>query len=820
MTNNNMNTLSLLDQEFKTTDEFLLNEFKKYPFELDFFQKHAIEKIVKNEDVLITAATGSGKTLPAEYAILNAFKKGKKTIYTSPIKSLSNQKFYEFKKKYKDISFGICTGDIRFNANEADCIIMTTEILRNLLYKKQYDDSKISYKLDLNIDLEKDVGCVIFDEAHYLGDKDRGKVWEESLVLLPKHINLVLLSATMNNAPEVALWLQNVKNIPCHLIPKKERIIPLNHYIFYTSKYPKQVKDEDFIKLHNNNSNELVHILDNNRNFNELNYQKIKKLKDQDYKYYNSYNNNIIVIQNLVSLLQKKNLLPCLFFVFSRKKCLILAKCIEQSLITSQEITEIKKIVNWNIHKLDYPKMYYESPEFQEILELLYKGVAIHHSGLRPVFKEIIEILYSKGLIKVLFATETFAIGVNMPTKTVIFTSLEKYSNSGFRYLNTSEYLQMSGRAGRRGIDKIGTVILMANLFNLPDPTPLRNIMCGNSDDIISKFDLSYKFILKILLNNEYNFNDFLQNTLMFKQNNSENERVKERYTEGVEYLENLPKLKRPIEDYENYYNIINNNKRKSKKQVRFLKDKESEQDFREDYKNYIEQYEVQNELNYLKESVENIDYNNVIYYSLDKVMKFLKKNNYIEDVESKDIKNEDVKIKGIIASSINECNEILLTELLVNNYFDDLTHSEICGLLSLFSNTSCLNEDMKVRDVSVLDVNEKLKNIIKKAEELNENFSKDEEVLEIYINTNWDLNLDMVEYCYKWCEGYKYEELYFDNYSGNFIKDILKLDNLISTLEVLCTILEKYDLYNKLNEIHSKLLRDIVNNESLYIKL
>ena len=626
MTNNNMNTLSLLDQEFKTTDEVLLNEFKMYPFELDHFQKHAIEKIVKNENVLITAATGSGKTLPAEFAMINAWRKGKKTIYTSPIKSLSNQKFYEFKKKFKDISFAIMTGDVKFNANEADVIIMTTEILRNLLYKKQYDDSKIEYKLDLNIDLKKDVDCVIFDEAHYLNDRDRGKVWEECLVLLPKHINLVLLSATMNNSSEIALWLQKIREKPCHLIPKKERIIPLNHYIFYTSKYPKQVKDQDFIKLHNKNSNKLVHILDNNRNFNELNYQKIKKLKDQDYKYYNSYNNNIVVIQKLVHLLKKKNLLPCLFFVFSRKKCLTLAKCIEQSLITSQEITEIKKIINWNIHKLDYPKMYSESPEFQEIEKLLYKGIAIHHSGLRPVFKEIIEILYSRGLIKVLFATETFAIGVNMPTKTVIFTSLQKYSNSGFRYLNTSEYLQMSGRAGRRGIDKIGTVILMANLFNLPDPTPLRDTMCGDSDNIVSKFDLSYKFILKILLNNEYNFNDFLQNTLMFKQNNSENERVKQRYTEGVEYLENLPKLKRPIEDYENYYNIINNNKRKSKKEIRFLKKNASEEDFEEDYKNYVEQYEVQNELNYLKESVENIDYNNVIYHSLDKVMKFLKK--------------------------------------------------------------------------------------------------------------------------------------------------------------------------------------------------
>ena len=146
----------------------------------------------------------------------------------------------------------------------------------------------------------------------------------------------------------------------------------------------------------------------------------------------------------------------------------------------------------------------------------------------------------------------------------------------------------------------------------------------------------------------------------------------------------------------------------------------ESDEDFKNDYKNYLEQYEINNELNYLKESIENIDYNNVIYQSLNKVMKYLKKHNYIEDILTKDITNENVKIKGIIASQINECNEILLTELLVNNYFDDLDDGEICGVLALFLNTSCLNEEMKVGDVSVLDIEDKLKNKIKKIEELN----------------------------------------------------------------------------------------------------
>lgn len=813
-----MNKLSLLDGKFKNYNDFISNEFKMYPFELDDFQKHSIEKILMNENILITANTGSGKTLPAEYSIINSWRKKKKTIYTSPIKSLSNQKFFEFSKKFKDIKFGILTGDIKFNAGEADCIIMTTEILRNLLYKKQYDSSNIDYKLDIDLDLD-DVDSIIFDEVHYINDNDRGKVWEECLVLLPKKINLVLLSATINNADEFALWLQKIKNKPCHLIPKKERIIPLNHYFFYACKYPKKGKNkEELSNLINKKANKLVHIMDNDRKFNDINYHQINQLKKLDYDSYNSYNNQVIVIQKVVNLLEKKNMLPALFFVLSRKKCLTLANCIEQPLINQQEMTTIKNIINYHMHRLDNPKLYLESEEFQEIEKLLYKGIAIHHSGLRPVIKEIIEILYGNGLIKVLFATETFAIGVNMPTKCVIFCNLKKFTNTDHRFFKTSEYLQMAGRAGRRGIDKIGTVILLANLIDTSEFTNIKTMMTGATENIVSKFDISYNFILKILLNEEYDSLDFFKNTLIFKQNNANSDKLKIRYNELDELFKSLTI---DFDKFNRYYTLTNESEKLSKNQKKFIKKTETEENFKDSYQRYLDNYENHCEYKYLETQVDNVDYNNYIFDSLHNVLKFLQQHNYISNYT--DVGNLDkvvVEKKGILSSQVNECNEILLTEMLTNGFFDNLNDEQICGLLSVFSNTKCLNDDMKVYNFDVLDIDNNLKDKLRDLEKMKDNLEKSVLEHKINISTEWELNYDMIEYNYKWARGDAYGSLNFDNYIGNFIKDVLKLDNVISTLEILCTNLDKIELYNKISQIHHKILRDIVTSESLYIKM
>ena len=208
------------------------------------------------------------------------------------------------------------------------------------------------------------------------------------------------------------------------------------------------------------------------------------------------------MLNGFIDFLRSRNLVPALFFIFSRKECEKMARSLQKSLTTSEEQAEIDKIFNYELR--NHKKTYEKSPQYHQLHSLLLKGIAYHHSGLIPILKEVIEILFAKGLIKILFATETFAVGVNMPTKTVIFPKLSKYSNKGFRFLRTDEYLQMAGRAGRRGLDKFGTVIILP-FDELMEYTSLKKMMTGKSPSINSKFKLTYQFLLKILRNPDQN---------------------------------------------------------------------------------------------------------------------------------------------------------------------------------------------------------------------------------------------------------------------------------------------------------------------------
>ena len=396
--------MNILDKKF-------IGDFNSDPhdfgFELDDFQKHAIASIKKNENVLVTAHTGSGKTVPAIFGIADSLSKNKKIIYTSPIKSLSNKKLFELKQKFPDV--GILTGDIKFNP-DAQCVIMTTEILRNILYQSA------SQHIDIT-----EVDKVIFDEVHYINDPDRGRVWEECIILMPKEITLIMLSATIDKADEFAKWVGNIKEKTTNLIPTHKRVVPLEHYIY------------------NPESEHILNkIVTHDGNF--INYDLIKK----------EYNilHTSKMINPFIEFLKTRQLVPALFFVFSRKECEKLALSVQKTLVDSEEINEIDKIFNYELR--NHKKTYENSPQYHLIHKLVLKGIAFHHSGLIPLLKEVIEILFAKGLIKILFATETFAVGVNMPTKTVIFTKLTKYSNKSFRYLRTDEYLQIAGRDDKR----------------------------------------------------------------------------------------------------------------------------------------------------------------------------------------------------------------------------------------------------------------------------------------------------------------------------------------------------------------------------------
>lgn len=779
--------------------------FKYWDFELDTFQKEGIRALSKNENIFIAVPTGSGKTVLAEYAIRKSISEGKKCIYTSPIKSVSNQKFFEFTRKYPDLSIGILTGDIKFNL-DADVIIMTTEILRNLIYKG--NDKNLQDKLEIDIDLSEDVDCVVFDEVHYLNDEDRGKVWEESIVLLPNHINLVMLSATVNNSQEIVDWIQDIKQKPIHLIKKNDRVVPLKHYMFYSSRYNKS-KDNDIAKMVNKNSNKLVEFISEKCVFDEMAYCMIKKAKSTNFKSKNSYRNKIVSIQNLIKILDGKKLLPALFFVFSRNKCEQYAYGINKCLNTPQEQSEVERIIDSSIHKLKNKHLYYRTKEYHDLVSILTKGVGYHHSGMRTIHKEIVEILYSKGLIKVLFATETFAVGINCPVKTVVFTALEKYSNKGLRYINTSEYLQMAGRAGRRGLDKTGTVILLTNMFELPETVTARSITCSGQQDIKSRFNMNYQFVLKMILN-EMEFSEFFKKTLLYNQCNQERDGLLQMIERQEKYINNFPQTNEKTETFDEFYMLMGKED-KTKQEKNRIKRTKKKKEFMKDYNQYLIKYEENDKLAHMK-----YEYDNYSFFTeteLNVIMSFLEENGYISQ-------NGKITMKGIVGSKVSECNEILMTEIVMSGILDGLKAEEIVGLLGVFSNTKSLDEADRIYNVDDLDIPINLKRAVKKLEKIRDDKQNNELRNNIYIDIDWSLNLETVEYAYKWAKGTTFDNLYYGNYMGNFIKDILKLSNIIATVELICQIKGDMLLYNKLITTHIMILRDNVSNESLYIRM
>ena len=782
------------------TDKICKNEIPeedvayKFPYELDAFQKEGIYRIYKNENILITAHTGSGKTVLAIYAIAHCLKKNKKVIYTSPTKSLSNQKYAEFVEKFSNDSLlsgsvGIMTGDIKMNP-DAQCIIMTTEILRNILYKTSENIQNSSL---INID---DIGAVIFDEVHYINDPDRGKVWEETIVLLPSNINLVMLSATIDKPEVFASWVGNIKKIPISLIPTSHRVVPLRHYFW--KSHIVQENGKDIIKWN------MIDLLDESGKF--KNYDIVRnKYSPQDLNK---------LMDNLVNYLVDHNYTPALFFKLSRKKCESMCKTVRKNLLTHDEISEVENTFNY--YMKDYKKTYEILPQYQDVYNQLKKGVVYHHSGLVPILKEIIEILYTKGLVKILFATETFAIGVNMPTKTVLFSELEKYDNKGARMLRTDEYLQMSGRAGRRGLDKFGSVILLPT-FNLPDEISMKNMMTGKSPSLSSKFKLSYQFVLKIMSTPNFDMDNFLSNTLIVSENKKQlfsieqHKIVLEKNLDSINIdnelfltMDNYNKICKKLSDT---FFVV-----KKKDKDKLEKDKKSI----EQSENFSEKYEKYKSIsNYKKEIFsleENIWYNNYgIKDNILKITEILECEGYIL--------NQKITKKGIVASVINEVNELLFTEIIFKGFLDKLDFPEIVALISLFINER--DQGSSDKYINDLNISCNYKNTYNKIKDLTEYFMDKEDEYKLYIETDYNLYLDFVEPVYIWASGGSIHEVYKNTsvYDGNFIKSIMRINNICENLMDICKTIERYDICSKLENHNEILIRDITSINSLYVK-
>ena len=774
----------VLDQPFKDPD-FSSNLYEP-GFELDHFQKHAISCIKKNENVLVTAHTGSGKTVPAIFGISDSLKKNRKIIYTSPIKSLSNQKFFELSQQFPDV--GILTGDIKYNP-DAQCVIMTTEILRNILYQKTTTHVDIA-----------EVDKVIFDEVHYINDPDRGKVWEECFILMPSEITLIMLSATIDKAEDFAKWIGSIKGKMTNLIPTSHRVVPLEHY-FYNPE---------------NIGNQLVKVVSSKGEF--LNFNEIRKT----YKKYPISK----IINPFIDYLKDHNSVPALFFVFSRKECERLASSVQRSLVTSDEISEIVKIFDYEMRH--HREVYQSSKQYHEIRSMVQKGIAYHHSGLVPILKEVVEILFGKGLVKVLFATETFAVGVNMPTKTVIFPKLSKYSNGDFRFLRTDEYLQMAGRAGRRGLDKTGTVVILPTDEIMPY-TGFKSMALGKSPSIQSKFKLSYQFILKILRNRANNGNDtseeetldiskFMNKSLLSVDNS---DRIKSYQREKVE-LQEGNKLdlttdeKKAIIEYHNAIRKMESMRGNVRKResIRLEKVKREMHNFNSINKKYETYIKNKERIKILNSGIKNLE----TYLDKDTqlIMKYLIDNNYIVcEGEGEGEDRPKILTRGIIASEISECNEITLTEMIVNDILIPLEPEEIVAVLATF-----IEEKTNETYWSDLDVSESIKNALSHIEYGTKDFEQYEVNLGIDIGTDWNLYLSFIQPAYDWACGRDILEMHkkYEIYEGTFIRNILRINNIVDNIKNIADTINKPELMKKLELVERLLVRDQVTTDSLYI--
>lgn len=400
---------------------------------LDQFQEDAIHAIEKNQSVVVSAPTGSGKTLTADYIINKNRNTKKRIIYTAPIKALSNQKYKDFSKEYGESSVGLMTGDVVINPG-ARFLIMTTEIYRNMVLTS--DESV------------HDVAYVIFDEVHYINDPERGSVWEESVIYSPKTVRFLCLSATIPNAEEFAAWISAIKEHEVITVRSDVRVVPLKH-MFYD--FELGITDLKYLNKHLEEVKKMPSYDSYFRSRSRGNGRHAKNKKGKRGRAPDP--DHVALVKDL-----GPERVPCLFFTFSRKDTQNKAKELARSNVYQRDAETAKFTREF---MKDWSKEITQLPTTILLKECLQKGIAFHHAGLLPALKELVESLFAKGWIKVLYTTETFAVGINMPAKTVCFNDLRKYDGRSFRQLNTKEYFQIAGRAGRRGIDPEGLVVSM-----------------------------------------------------------------------------------------------------------------------------------------------------------------------------------------------------------------------------------------------------------------------------------------------------------------------------------------------------------------------
>jgi superfamily II RNA helicase len=839
-----------------TSDSSVYNKyFEKFPFPLSPFQKFAIEAIVTGNHTLSCVPTGSGKTLPALFAIdfFTSQEPKKKVIYTSPIKALSNQKYYEFTQKFPHLSIGLLTGDIKINP-EADVLIMTAEILQNTLYKKTQlseQHGNVNPLLMFDIDFDNELACVIQDEVHMINDADRGHVWENTILMLPRHIQMVMLSATLDDPTKFARWIETrgdditstSDNKQVYLATSSYRPVPLTHYSFITapSALFKCVRDKSEQERIRRQLNTPHVIQDAKGKFDEVKYHELKKIIGiiNDNKVFVKRS---FILNEVCKYMFENSMLPAVCFILSKRQIAEAAKEVSVPLLEDDSkvpYTVARECEQLLRSKIPNYQEYLTLPEYVEMVKLLEKGIAIHHSGVMPIIREIVEMMFEKGYVKLLFATETFSVGLNMPIKTVLFTDVKKFDGNSRRMLLSHEFVQASGRAGRRGIDTVGNVIHLTNLFRDIDLTNYRTMMHGKPQTLVSKFRVSYNLVFNLIASSlqssteatgqtkcvEFCNKSMIQHEIS-SQVSEYNKRIEHEKNELQRTNTALQSIRTPVDIITTYGELkekLNTSKNKVRKQLE--RDIKNIEDTHRYLKTDMTTVFRLKERETLIETLErdSVNTSQFLQQTTQILIDKFYEENFIQDIT--DNTNQLVTKKGVYATNIREVPCMVFSEVIMTDSFRQLNTEEFIALASCFTGIKVPEDNRQIMPPS--DIPEHLKVCIQDAVRYSEHYMDFENLHKISTGTEYELTYDIIHYVMKWCNASSQEECKLvlqdlENNeiisTGEFVKALIKITNIASELERTCEFVGDIAVKEMLSKVPTMVLKYIATNQSLYV--
>lgn len=822
----------------KSDDKSYDDYFNQYSYPLHDFQKWAVKAIVDGNHVLVCCPTGSGKTFAGEFGLSYFHSKGKKTIYTSPIKALSNEKFYNFTQKYPHISVGLITGDIKTNP-DADVLIMTTEILMNKLYQIKSSSPAPTSSVSFDMDIENELGCVVFDEVHMINDEHRGHVWEQCIMLLPPHIQMIGLSATLDEPEKFAFWLETKGDISkpvekeVYLTRKQVRAVPLIHYSFITvpNSINKHIKDKATQEEIKRFINKPFVIQDEKNVFNDINYQNmhrmLKLFEKHDVRVKRQH-----VLNKVAEYLVEKEMLPALCYVFSRKQLEICAEEMTANLLEfdSKVPYTIDRECEQIIRKLPNYQEYLHLPEYVNTIKLLRKGVGIHHAGLMPILREMTELLFARGFIKILFCTETMSVGINLPVKTTIFTDVNKFNGEIVRMLYSHEYTQAAGRAGRLGLDSVGHVIHLNNLFRNIDSVNYKMMMNGKPPVLSSKFKISYNLLLNLLDIGDKNLVQFASKSMITGDLDSQ---MGELYTKMNKlqtelyninnYVENLRTpleiIQELIDLRKNVHTFVNKKRKEIERRISQITD--NYKFINQDVNSYLKIYEKEKEINSLKDNYDTL--NSYFQSGVSSVLELLNEEGFIDGNKS-DHNTLNLTLDGKIASQIREIHCLVFTKLYNSKKLDELSSKQLVALFSCFTNIRVTDE---FKDNIPKSDDNKVNEIVNEVDYLYAEYYNKELARNINTGFDYEIHYDLLNFVEKWCDCENVEDCKFilqelgtnkGIFLGEFVKALLKINNISAELEKISEMTGNIAFLSKLKEIPHMTLKYVVTNQSLYV--